>query len=152
MFGTLMPWRARFPATFGRFEREMNELLGRVLPEEEEFWTVPKQWFAPRVNVAETEKAYEVTMEVPGIDPKEVNVEVREGALWVNGEKKEEKEEKGKTFHRLERYHGAFRRVIPFELPVNREKVEAKYHDGVLTIMVPKMPQAEAKRIEVKAH
>jgi HSP20 family protein len=91
-------------------------------------------------------------MDVPGIDPKEVNVEVREGALWVNGEKKEEKEEKGKTFHRLERYHGAFRRVIPFELPVNREKVEAKYHDGVLTIMVPKMPQAEAKRIEVKAH
>jgi HSP20 family protein len=130
----------------------MNELMGSMLPEEGEFWAVPKtEWFAPRVNVAETEKAYEVTMELPGIEPKEVKVEVHEGMLSVSGEKKEEKEEKGKTFHRVERHYGSFRRVIPLELPVNREKVEAKYHEGVLTITVPKMPEAETKRIEVKA-
>jgi HSP20 family protein len=128
----------------------MNELMGHVFPEE--FWAVPRQeWFAPRVNVAETEKAYEVTMELPGIEPKEVKVEVHEGLLSVSGEKKEEKEEKGKTFHRVERHFGAFQRVIPLEVPVNREKVEAKYQEGVLTITVPKMPQAETKRIEVKA-
>jgi HSP20 family protein len=130
----------------------MNELMGSMLPEEGELWVVPKtEWFAPRVNVAETEKAYEVTMELPGIEPKEVKVEVHEGMLSVSGEKKEEKEEKGKTFHRVERHYGSFRRVIPLELPVNREKVEAKYHEGVLTITVPKMPEAETKRIEVKA-
>lgn len=152
MFGTLVPWQTRFPATFRRFEREMNKLMGSVFPEEDEFWAVPKkEWFAPRVNVAETEKAYEVTMELPGIEAKEVKVEVHEGLLSVSGEKKEEKEEKGKTFHRVERTYGAFRRVIPLELPVNREKVEAKYHEGVLTITVPKMPEAETKRIEVKA-
>src|SRR5262245_4872236 len=129
----------------------MNELMGNVFAKEE-FWAVPeKEWFAPHVNVAETEKAYEVTMELPGIEPKEVKVEVHEGLLSVSGEKKEEKEEKGKTFHRVERHYGAFRRVIPLELPVNREKVEAKYHEGVLTITVPKMPQAETKRIEVNA-
>jgi HSP20 family protein len=132
-------------------EREMNEMMGKVFPEEE-FWAFPKEeWFAPRVNVAETEKAYEVTMELPGIQPKEVKVEVQEGMLIVSGEKREEKEEKGKVFHRVERHFGAFRRMVPLELPVNREKVEAIYHEGVLTITVPKMPGAEAKRIEVKA-
>jgi HSP20 family protein len=150
MFGTLVPWRTRFPATFRRFEREMDELMSRVFPEEE-FWAVPEWEWIPRTNVAETEKAYEISMELPGIEPKEVKVEIHEGTLWVTGERNEEKEEKGKTFHRVERHYGAFRRVIPLELPVNREKVEAKYHEGVLKISVPKMPGAETKRIEVKA-
>jgi HSP20 family protein len=80
-----------------------------------------------------------------------VTVEIREGSLWVSGERKEEKEEKGKTIHRVERHYGAFRRVIPLDLPVDREKVEAKYHDGELKISVAKSPEAETKRIEVKA-
>ena len=101
--------------------------------------------------VAETDKGYEVKMDLPGIDPKDLTVEIREGSLWVSGERKEEKEEKGKTFHWVERHYGAFRRVIPLDLPVDREKVEAKYHDGVLKISVAKMPEAETKRIEVKA-
>jgi HSP20 family protein len=129
----------------------MEEFMGRVFPEEE-FWALPGQeWFTPRANIAETDKAYEVTMDLPGIDPKELTVEIREGSLWVGGDRKQEKEEKGKTFHRIERHYGAFRRVIPLELPVNREKVEAHYHDGVLRVTVPKMPEAQPKKIEVKA-
>jgi HSP20 family protein len=131
-------------------EREMEELMGRMFPEEGFFAVPERDWFTPRANIAETEKAYEVTMDLPGIEPKEVNVEVREGSLWVSGAKKEEKEEKGKTFHRIERHYGTFRRVIPLELPVNREKVEASYHEGVLHITVPKLPEAQPKRIEVK--
>jgi HSP20 family protein len=131
-------------------DRDMEELMGRFFSDEE-FWGLPEKVFAPHVNVAETEKGYEVTMDLPGIDPKQLTVEIREGSLWVSGERKEEKEEKGKTFHRVERHYGEFRRVIPFELPVNREKVEAKYHEGVLKISVAKMPEAETKRIEVKA-
>jgi HSP20 family protein len=132
-------------------ERDMEELMNRFFPEVE-FWGMPERVFAPHVDVAETEKGYEVAMDLPGIDPKQLSVEIREGALWVSGERKEEKEEKGKTFHRVERHYGAFRRLIPFELPVNREKVEAKYHEGVLKISVAKMPEAETKRIEVKAN
>jgi HSP20 family protein len=131
-------------------EQDMEELLGRFF-REEEFWGLPERGFAPSANVAETEKGYEVTMDLPGIDPKHLVVEIREGSLWVSGERREEKDEKGKTLHRMERHYGAFRRVVPFELPVNREKVEAEYRDGVLKITVAKMPEAETKRIEVKA-
>jgi HSP20 family protein len=131
-------------------ERDMEELMNRFFPAEE-FWGLPERVSAPSADVAETEKGYEVTFDLPGIDPKELTVEIRDGSLWVSGERKEEKEEKGKTFHRVERHYGAFGRVVPFELPVNREKVEAKYHDGVLKISVAKMPQAETKLIEVMA-
>ena len=151
MFGTLVPWRTRFPATFRRVERDMGELMDRFL-HDEEFWALPEaEWFTPKADIAETDKGYEVTMDLPGIDPRDLTVEIREGSLWVSGERKEEKEEKGKTFHRVERHYGAFRRVIPLDLPVDREKVEAKYHDGVLKISVAKSPEAETKRIEVKA-
>src|SRR5262249_48516684 len=81
MFGTLVPWRTRFPATLRRMEREMEELMGRAFPEEE-FWALPEKGFIPPANVAETEKGYEVTMDLPGIEAKEVNVEIREGSLW----------------------------------------------------------------------
>ena len=150
MLGSLIPWRARYPVTFRRMDRDMEELMGRFFSDEE-FWGLPEKVFAPHVDVAETEKGYEVTMDLPGIDPKQLTVEIREGSLWVSGERKEEKEEKGKTFHRVERHYGAFRRAIPLDLPVDREKVEAKYHEGVLKISVSKMPEAETKRIEVKA-
>jgi HSP20 family protein len=128
----------------------MEDLMGRFFPDEE-FWALPERIFAPTADVAETDKGYEITMDLPGIDPKDLTVEIREGSLWVSGQRKEEKEEKGKTFHRMERHYGAFRRVVPLDLPVDREKVEAKYHDGVLKINVAKMPGAETKRIEVKA-
>lgn len=150
MFGTLVPCRARFPATFRRMERDVEELMDRFF-RDEEFLGLPERVFAPTVDVAETDKGYEITLDLPGIDPKDLTVEVRDGSLWVSGERKEEKEEKGKTYHRVERHYGAFRRMVPFDLPVNREKVEAKYHDGVLKISVAKMPETETKRIEVKA-
>jgi len=150
MLGSLIPWRTRYPATFRRADRDMQELMDRFF-RDEEFWAVPEKVFAPSVDVAETDKGYEVKMDLPGIDPKELTVEIREGSLWVSGERKEEKEEKGKTFHWVERHYGAFRRMIALDLPVDREKVEAKYHDGVLKISVAKMPEAETKRVEVKA-
>jgi HSP20 family protein len=132
-------------------ERDMERLMDQFL-NDGEVWVLPERgWFTPKADIAETDKGYEVTMDLPGIDPKDLTVEVREGSLWVSGERKEEKEEKGKTYHRVERHYGAFRRAIPLDLPVNREKVEAKYHDGVLKISVAKMPGAETKRIEVKA-
>jgi HSP20 family protein len=131
-------------------ERDMENLMDRFF-RDEEYWGLPERAFVPSVDIAETEKGYEVAMDLPGIDPKDLTVEVREGSLWISGERKEEKEEKGKTFHRVERHYGAFHRMVPLELPVDREKVDAKYHEGVLKITVPKMPGVTPKRIEVKA-
>jgi HSP20 family protein len=80
-----------------------------------------------------------------------VNLELREGALWITGERKEEKEEKEKTFHRMERRYGAFRRVIPLPASVNEDKVAAEFHHGVLSVRLPKAEEAKPRHIEVTA-
>jgi HSP20 family protein len=107
--------------------------------------------FVPSINVSENENELEVTIDLPGLKPEEVNVELREGALWITGERKEEKEEKDKTFHRMERRYGSFRRVIPLDIPVAEEKVVAEFRNGVVTVKLPKTEAAKPRHIEVKA-
>jgi HSP20 family protein len=106
--------------------------------------------FMPEVNVVETEKALEVTMELAGMKPEEVKVEILEGRLWVTGEKKEEKEEKGKTWHRIERKTGQFRRVLPLPTKVEGERVEAQMKDGVLKVVLPKAVEVQPKAISIR--
>ena len=107
--------------------------------------------FMPKLNLAETDKLYEITVELPGLKPEEVNVELREGQLWITGEKLEEKEEKGKAFHMIERRCGEFRRVIPLALPVQDGKVEAIFENGILLVRIPKSEQVLPKKIKVKS-
>jgi HSP20 family protein len=148
MAHALIPWRNRVPHSFDELRHDFDEWMGGLWGDQNgsrEFVN------APRTNIAETEQAYEVTMDLPGIKPSEVNVEICEGHLCVSGEHKEEKEEKGKTYHRVERQYGQFRRVIPLGAGVESDKVDAKYKDGVLKISVPKSKEALSHRIEVKA-
>jgi HSP20 family protein len=130
-----------------RFEREMDELFNRFFGERE----IVPEVMVPKVNLAETDKAFEVTLELPGIKPEEVKVELRNGELWVSGEKKEEKEEKGKTYHRIERRYGEFRRTIALPAVVKEASVDAQFKDGVLRITLPKAEQVLPKKIEVKS-
>jgi HSP20 family protein len=128
-----------------RFEREMEGLMEN-LTERWGGW----EGFEPRMNLAETEKEFEVTAELPGLKPEEVHVEVKNGELWISGERKEEAEEKGKTWHRVERRYGEFRRVIPLSTAVEEAKVEAKVENGVLRVVLPKTEAAKPRHIEVK--
>jgi HSP20 family protein len=130
-------------------EREMPSLFERMFGMEE--WPFGGEGFAPRTNVAETPEKLEVTVELPGMKPEEFHVEVHNHELWVTGEKKEEKEEKGKTFLRVERRHGEFKRIIPLPENVNVEKVVAEYKEGILRIAIPKTEEAKTKHIEVVA-
>jgi HSP20 family protein len=107
--------------------------------------------FVPEANVLETEKAVEVTLDLPGMKPEDVKLEVREGRLCVSGEKREEKEEKGETFHRIERRSGAFLRAIPLPGVVDDTKADAKFADGVLKVTLPKTAEAMPKAIPIKA-
>ena len=99
MLATLVPRVERLPRPLVRFEREFENLMHGLLGPEERGWL---NGFVPAANIAETETGYEVTMELPGMKPEEFNVEFKNGQLWISGEKREEKEEKGKTFHRVE--------------------------------------------------
>jgi HSP20 family protein len=157
MFGSLVPWRERplfpiterFPRAMARMGEEMEELMERLFRPEE--WGTMTSRFVPHVNVAETEKEFEVTVELPGLKPEQVKVELKNGELWIEGERKEENEEKGKTFHRVERSYGEFRRVIGLPSAVEEEKIEAKFEHGLLTITAPKTEEAKPKHIQVKA-
>jgi HSP20 family protein len=107
----------------------------------------------PAVDVAESDKAFELTAELPGMDEKNIEVKVVDGNLTIKGEKQEEKEEKKKDYYLHERRFGSFERS--FELPegVEVDKIEAAFKKGVLTVTLPKKPEAQkpAKKIEVKA-
>ena len=151
MVRSLIPWKEMLPGipgTFSRFEEEMDRMMEGVFGRREPVW-IPEK-FVPRTDLVETESELTVTVDLPGLKPEEVKLELREGALWVTGERKEEKEEKGKTFHRIERFYGTFRRVIALPTTVNEEKVEAEFHDGVLTVKLPKAEEVKPKHIEVK--
>jgi HSP20 family protein len=108
---------------------------------------------APAVDVAETDKSYEITAELPGMDEKNVEVNVANGGITIKGEKKEETEEKKKDYYVSERCYGSFERYFTLPEGVDASKIEATFKSGVLKVTLPKTPEAQkpAKKIEVKA-
>src|SRR5687768_806988 len=112
MTRSLSTWTPRFPRSLSNLESEFGSMLERMFGPEMESWSELKAW-SPRANVAETDKEIEFTVELPGVKPEDVHVELHDGELWISGEMKNETEEKGKTFHKVERRYGEFRRVIP---------------------------------------
>jgi len=148
MVASLIPWEARPLPMFDRLRRDMDRLLDSFFGEENggRF-----EGFTPKINLAETEDHYEVTVDLPGMKPEEFDIQLTENELWITGERKQETEQRDRTYHRVERYYGKFRRVIPLSANVDRERVEAEYKDGVLRITVAKDESAQRKRIEVKA-
>ena len=107
----------------------------------------------PRVDVSESERGYEITAELPGIEEKDVELMLADNVLTIRGEKKAEREQKDTNYYLSERAYGSFRRAIPLPTEIDEDKVEARFKNGVLTVLLPKSPaaQARARRIEVKA-
>lgn len=144
----MTPWNTRMPRLF-EFEPQWPKWMTEVIGPDVGFGGMEGK-FLPEANMTETEKAVEVTLELPGIAPEQVKVEFNDGALWVTGEKKEEKEEKGKTYHRIERRTGQFRRGFTMPMAIDEGKIGAKFDGGVLTITLPKAEQATPRKIEIK--
>ena len=109
--------------------------------------------FSPSVDVKESDKEIRVSAELPGMDDKDIEVSLNRDSLTIKGEKKEEKEDKGKDYYRMERSYGSFSRTIPLPAGVDMDKVKADFRKGVLMVTVPKTAQAikETKKITVKA-
>jgi HSP20 family protein len=106
----------------------------------------------PAIDVAETDKAYEITVELPGLDEKNIEVKVANGVLSIKGEKQEEKEEKEKDYYRRERSFGSFERSFQLPDDIEDDKIQATFKNGVLSVTLPKSAEAQqqAKKIEVK--
>lgn len=108
---------------------------------------------SPAVDVAENDNAYEITAELPGMDEKNIEVNVLNGGLTIKGEKHDEKEEKTKDRHVSERRYGSFERYFRLPQGVDAGKIEASFRKGLLTVTLPKKPEVQqpAQKIEIKA-
>jgi len=101
------------------------------------------------LDIAETDDEVIVTAELPGVDPKEVDISLHDNVLAIKGEKKHEEEEKGKDYQRLERAYGAFSRRVTLPSYIDPDKVQATYKDGILTVTIGKKAEAKRKVIKV---
>jgi HSP20 family protein len=108
----------------------------------------PRPWlrFTPAIDIVEKDKALEVTAELPGLDAKNIDLQLSDGVLTIKGEKQEEKEEKTKDRYVSERRYGSFRRSLQIPSGVDAEEIEASFKSGVLMVSLPKSPEAQKKQ------
>ena len=143
----LVKWEP-FSGELATFRRQMDRLFESFFGREPLGW--PEERIAPPVDVAETTEEILVKVEVPGIDEKDLSLTLSGDNLLIKGERKAEKEEKDKHFHRKERWQGLFQRVIALPVSVDQEKISAEYKKGVMEIHLPKKPEVKPKEIPIK--
>jgi HSP20 family protein len=122
-------------------EDEFDRLMGRAFS---------RDTWMPALDVREAEDRYEVKMDLPGLEPNDVNVTFEDGMLTISGKRQFESEDKGDTWHRVERGFGTFARSIRLPQTADSERIEASFDKGVLTVSVPKTEQAKPRQIEVR--
>lgn len=163
----LVPWKTKragqqngdefVDAPLARFRSEMDQLFNRFLGRD---WDLVGSGFTgysglgewmPSLDVTESDKEVTVRAEVPGVDPKDLDITVSGNVLTISGEKKETTERKGESFFHSERHFGRFRRTLQLDCPVDSSSVSAAHKNGVVEIRMNKQPDRSAKRIEVKA-
>lgn len=132
------------------FKREIDRLFDRMANDD---WDLPAlmrggDWM-PTLDFSESKDAYVVKVEVPGIDPKAVQVTVDNGVLTLRGEKRQEKEQKDEHYYRVERSYGSFTRSVRLPGPVDSGKISATSKNGVLTVTLPKTAAAKGTEIPV---
>ena len=106
--------------------------------------------WAPRVDIAETDKEFVIKAEIPEVKKEDVKVTVDNGVLTIRGERKQEKEEKGKKFHRVERRYGSFARSFTLPGNVDTTNIKASFKDGMLNLQIQKTEEVKSKAIHVK--
>lgn len=107
---------------------------------------------SPRVDIEETEQAFILSAEMPGLDKDDVKITFKEGNISVSGEKKDESNIKERHFHRQERNYGPFSRSFSIPGQIQAEKIEATFSNGILTVVMPKAEESKAKEIKIKVN
>ncbi len=142
----LAPWRPN--REISTLRREMDRLFEDFFGDKGGFLAEAGKWM-PAVDVSETDDNIIVKAELPGMKSEDIDVSVQGDVLVIKGEKKEETEEKKENFHLIERRRGEFARSIRIPVPVDQDKVSAKYENGVLAVTLPKKEESKAKQIKV---
>ncbi len=129
-----------------RLRRDFDRILEEFLPVRREAET---QVFVPPVEVYETDKEVVVKVDLPGIKKEDIEITVKENAVVIRAERKEEREEKTENIFRSERFYGVVERVIQLPVEVNPDEAKAEYKDGVLEIRIPKAQVEKEKKIKL---
>lgn len=117
--------------------------FGRSAFDVEPFWKRTMTGHGlPAVDISEKDKSFEITAELPGMEEKDIQIRLANGNLVISGEKKDEKEEKRKDYYLSERHYGSFERIFSLPKGVDADQIEASFSKGVLTISLPKRPEA----------
>lgn len=147
--------RREIDSVFDSFRRGFwDSSVGRTVLNVEPFWRKEIGWaVSPAVDVVDKATHYEIKAELPGMEAKDIDVSFSEGMLTIKGEKREEKEEKKADYHLSERRYGSFQRSFAVPQGVDAGKIDADFKNGLLTVTMPKLPEAQksAKQIEIKA-
>ena len=147
--GRVTPWTGTYDP-FTSLQREVERVFedfARGLPS----FAAPATELTPKMDAAETDKEFELTFELPGLEEKDVEINVADNVLTVRGEKKAEKERKDKDYQVVERSYGAFARSVELPAGVESDKITATITKGVLKVTVPKPAPAVTKKIDIKA-
>lgn len=150
----LIPWNRQKENEhpFLELHKEMNRLFGNFSHSffDDTSW-VKEMPVTPKMDVVENEKDVQVTLELPGMDEKDVEINLEDDTLVIKGEKKSENEKNKDGYHLMERSYGSFHRTLRVPSGLDSEKIEAKYYNGVLKLTLPKTEEAikNVKKIEV---
>lgn len=155
----LIPWRRkegngpRAETALARMRDELDTLLERVMRDP---WGTLSSGLSslgsfPALDLSETDREVRVTMELPGVDPQDVQIGMQGGLLTVRGEKRHEHEARERDVRYMERRFGSFERSVTLPSYADVERAEARFKDGVLTITFPKDPKAQPRHIPIRS-
>ena len=141
---TLMKYSQPGRDVFGkRFSDIMDEFFNDAV-------ATRRSSFAPSIDISENEKQYMIDVEIPGVDKKDIELNVENNTLTISGERKFEKKEDGKQYHRVESHYGTFSRSFTLQDNVKTESINASYNNGILSITVDKSEEKMRKQIKIK--
>lgn len=122
-----------------------DRFFGEMVPD-----TWPTQDTLPRTNIAETDQGYEIALEMPGIEEKDLHVHLQDRTLTITAERTDNRKTEGTRWHRVEHRYGQFARTITLPTDAAHQGVEAVFKNGVLTVTVPKAPESRPTRVQIK--
>lgn len=146
----LTPWRRPNRGDITRFNREMESLWNRFFGEMHPFSGAEVEWL-PTMDASETNGEVAVRAELPGLEAKDIDLDISGDVLSIRGEKRGKEEKKEESYYTRESYYGSFQRSIRLPSEVQSDKVEAKFKNGVLDIKLPKSEKTQKKKIEIKS-
>ena len=133
---------------FGEIQTEVNRLFDSFLGRPSQVGAMERVW-APAVDMHETKDELVVTVELPGLNEKDIQLSITGDVMTVRGERHWNQEVKQESCYRSERWYGKFERSLPLPVPVQADKVKASYRDGVLSIRLPKVEEIKPKEIKI---